>query len=133
MIIAIDLDNTIIDEFGSTLRPGIIEFLDILFKKHSLILWTNSKKIRAYEIIKYFNLRKYFTRMICREDYDPDDIGERKDLRKIDGNIIIDDDPDEIQYNKKNKKIAILVKPYRKNSNISGKELENILKTYKLD
>jgi len=31
MKIAIDMDNTIIDELGSTLRPGIIDFLEKMY------------------------------------------------------------------------------------------------------
>jgi len=57
--IAIDMDNTIIDELGSTLRPGIIDFLEKASIRNELILWTNSKRIRAMEILDYFNLRKY--------------------------------------------------------------------------
>jgi len=44
MKIAIDMDNTIIDELGSTLRPGIINFLEELAARHELILWTNSRR-----------------------------------------------------------------------------------------
>ena len=38
MKIAIDMDNTIIDELGSTLRPGIIDFLEEMAARHELIL-----------------------------------------------------------------------------------------------
>ena len=62
MKIAIDMDNTIMDEFGSTLRPGIIDFLDTIVRNNELILWTNSKRLRALEIINYFDLRKYFVK-----------------------------------------------------------------------
>ncbi|MDR2941448.1 MAG: DUF705 domain-containing protein, partial [Treponema sp.] len=60
MKIAIDMDNTIIDEMASTLRPGIINFLEKVSKRNELILWTNSKRIRTIEILEYFDLRKYF-------------------------------------------------------------------------
>ena len=84
MKIAIDMDNTIVDEFGSTLRPGIINFLKNTSTKHKLILWTNSKRIRAMEILDYFDIRKYFNKIISRENYDPDEKGLRKDMPKSD-------------------------------------------------
>jgi len=74
MKIAIDMDNTIIDEFGSTLRHGIIDFLEELSSRHELILWTNSKRIRTMEILDHFDLRKYFSKIITRENYDPNEV-----------------------------------------------------------
>jgi TFIIF-interacting CTD phosphatase-like protein len=47
------MDNTLVDEFGSTVRPGIINFLEKMQERHELILWTNSKRIRAIEILDY--------------------------------------------------------------------------------
>jgi predicted HAD superfamily phosphohydrolase YqeG len=49
MKIAMDMDNTIVDEFGSTLRPGIIDFIEELSKKHELIIMTNSKKSEQWK------------------------------------------------------------------------------------
>ena len=52
MIIVFDMDNTLTDELGATLRSGIIVFLERLKKeKHELKLWTNSKKERALSIL----------------------------------------------------------------------------------
>lgn len=132
MKIAIDLDNTIIDELGSTVRPGITQFLDTLSLKHELILWTNSKRIRAIEILDYFDLRKYFSKIISRENYDPEEIGLNKDLGTFNYDIIIDDDTEEIEYNVNRGKIGILVEPYRKGKKLNEKELDNLLKKYKL-
>jgi hypothetical protein len=128
MIIVIDMDNTIVDEFGSTLRPGIIDFLEKTTKRNSFILWTNSKKERAYEIIVHHKLRKYFTKIIVREDYDPNDEGKMKDIRLENADVIIDDDPKEIEFNKKNRKRTYLVKSYRKNSSMLSNEFEKIAK-----
>jgi hydroxymethylpyrimidine pyrophosphatase-like HAD family hydrolase len=108
--IAIDMDNTIIDELGSTLRPGIINFLKEVSMKHELILWTNSKRIRAMEILEYFNLRKYFRKIITRENYDPE----------------------EIEYNKNKEKTGILVESYRKNKMMKEDEWERIIQKYKM-
>ncbi|QQO10362.1 NIF family HAD-type phosphatase [Breznakiella homolactica] len=97
MKIAIDMDNTLIDELGSTKRPGIEYFLETISQKNELHLLTNSTKARALEIMKYNDLRKYFVDVIAREDYDPEGKGIYKDLRKYDFDILIDDDPEEIQ------------------------------------
>jgi phosphoglycolate phosphatase-like HAD superfamily hydrolase len=132
MKIAIDMDNTIIDEFGSTLRPGIIHFLDKISTEHELILWTNSKSIRTMEILDYFNLRKYFMKTISRENYDPDEKGLRKDIGKYNYDILIDDDREEIEYNNNKGKTGILVEAYRKNKKINENELDEIIIKYTL-
>ncbi|QQO07786.1 NIF family HAD-type phosphatase [Breznakiella homolactica] len=132
MKIAIDMDNTLTDELGATLRPGITDFLETLSLKNQLFLWTNSKKARALEILKHHNLRKYFDTIISREDYDPEGKGIPKDLRRYDFDILIDDDPAEIQYNVKNKKTGILVESYRKSKVMDKDELSKIIKKYKL-
>jgi phosphoglycolate phosphatase-like HAD superfamily hydrolase len=129
--IAIDMDNTIIDELGSTLRPGIVNFLEKASTRNELILWTNSRRMRTMEILDYFNLRKYFVKIISRENYDPEEKGIRKDIGKYDYDIIIDDDPEEVEYNKKNGKIGILVESYRKNKKIDENEMEGIMVEYK--
>ena len=50
--IVFDMDNTLVDEVGSTLRPGIIDFLVNLKNMDlNLILWTNSSKERAKTIL----------------------------------------------------------------------------------
>jgi len=132
MKIAMDMDNTIIDEMASTLRPGIINFLEKVSINNELILWSNSKRIRTMEILDYFNLRKYFIKIITRENYDPEEKGIMKDIGKYNYDIIIDDDIEEIEYNKKNGKIGILVESYRKHKNIDENEMEKIIEKYKL-
>ena len=132
MKIAIDMDNTIIDEFGSTLRPGILNFLNKISKNNELILWTNSKRIRTIEILEHFNLRNYFVKIITRENYDPEEINLRKNIEEYNYDVIIDDDKEEVEYNKSKGKIGILVEPYRKNKKMKEEELSNIIKKYKL-
>jgi len=132
MKIAIDMDNTIIDEMASTLRPGIINFLEKVSVNNELILWSNSKRIRTMEILDYFNLRKYFIKIITRENYDPDEKGIMKDIGKYNYDILIDDDIEEIEYNKKNGKVGFLVEAYRKHKNIDENEMEKIIEKYKL-
>jgi phosphoglycolate phosphatase-like HAD superfamily hydrolase len=127
MKIAIDMDNTLIDELGSTVRPGIVAFLDALGQKHELVLWTNSTKARAIQILYDLNLRKYFPRIIAREDYDPENKGIRKDLREYGLDALIDDDPAEISFNKANGQRAFLVESYRKGKKMWETELKEIL------
>ena len=127
MKIAIDMDNTIIDELGSTLRPGIINFLEKLSKNNELILWTNSRRIRTMEILEHFNLRNYFVKLITRENYDPEEKGLRKNIEEYNFDIIIDDDIEEIKYNENKGKIGILVNAYRKNKKIEEDELNKII------
>jgi phosphoglycolate phosphatase-like HAD superfamily hydrolase len=132
MKIAMDMDNTIIDELGATLRPGVLDFLEELSVRHELILWTNSKRIRAIEILDHFDIRKYFIKIISRENYDPQELGLRKDIGQYDCEILIDDDIEEINYNKNKEKIGILVETYRKNKDIDEKELKRIIKEFGL-
>ena len=132
MKIAIDMDNTIIDEFGSTLRPGILDFLEEISTRHELILWTNSKRIRAMEIIEHFDIRKYFAKIISRENYDPQEIDLRKDISQYDYDILIDDDPEEIAYNESRGKTGILVETYKKDKKVDENEFKQIMIKYKL-
>jgi phosphoglycolate phosphatase-like HAD superfamily hydrolase len=132
MKIAIDMDNTIIDEFGSSLRPGILDFLEEISTRHELILWTNSKRIRAMEIIDHFDIRKYFTKIISRENYDPQEIGLRKDISQYGYDVLIDDDPEEIKYTESMRKTGILVDTYRQNKKVNETELEGIIKKYSI-
>jgi len=132
MKIAIDMDNTIVDELASTLRPGIINFLEKVSIKNELILWSNSRRIRTMEILDYFDLRKYFVKIITRENYDPEEKRIRKDIGKYNYDMIIDDDIEEIEYNKKKGKVGILVEAYRKNIKIEKNEMEKIIENYKL-
>jgi len=132
MKIAIDMDNTIIDELGSNLRPGIIKFLKEVSQRHELILWTNSKRIRTMEILEHFGIRKYFVKIISRENYDPEEKGNKKNIGEYNFDIIIDDDVEEIEYNKNKGKISILVETYRKGKKLDENEMERIIEQYKL-
>jgi uncharacterized protein YdcH (DUF465 family) len=84
------------------------------------------------EILDYFKLRKYFLEIISRENYDIEEKGLLKDIEKYNCDIIIDDDIEEVEYNRKKGKIGILVDGYRKNKVMKKNELKNILIQYKL-
>jgi FMN phosphatase YigB (HAD superfamily) len=132
MKIAIDMDNTIIDELGATLRPGITNFLEELSTRHDLILFSNSRRIRVMEILDHFDLRKYFVKIISRENYDPEEKGLFKDIGMFDCDILIDDDTEEIKFTENKGKTGILIEAYRKNKKMDEGELEGIIFRYKL-
>lgn len=132
MHIVFDMDNTLTDEFGEKTRPGIVDLLlQLKGEGHKLTLWTNSGRTRALEIIAYHNLKQYFSRCIFREDYDKNNEGLKKDIRKINADILIDDDPDEIRYTRKIGKTGIPIKPFRGNSAPDENELTAIHQTIK--
>ncbi len=132
MIIVFDMDNTLTDEMGASLRPGIMEFLQKLkIDKHDLKLWTNSKKDRAVYILQEHKLKSYFSSCTYREDYDPDDKRIRKDIRKVKGNFLIDDDPKEIQFVKSIGLDGFLITSFRKGGKVNDKELGEIYKVIK--
>src|SRR6056297_2504172 len=117
MKIVIDMDNTLTDLNGKHVRPGIETLLQMLIKdRHTLVLWTNSPKMRAIDILRDNQLMKYFSEFIYREDYDPSNRGLHKDIGKIGADLIIDDDPAEIEFNRKKKKRIILVKSFMSSS-----------------
>lgn len=127
MIIVFDMDNTLVDELGSTVRPGIIDLLTRLKQDgHTLILWTSSSRERARTILHDHKMEGYFTKFVFREDYDTLGKGVRKDIRKVNGDILIDDDPKEIKFVKEIKKDGVLISPFRQRSNPSLEELDSI-------
>jgi len=70
MHIYFDLDNTLIDDLGEAVRPGMFELLDS-FKANNLQLsvWTASTKERAESIIHELGLANHFTAFVYREDW----------------------------------------------------------------
>lgn len=127
--IVFDLDNTLSDELGSSVRPGIFKHLQRLKKKnHELHIWTNSNRNRALEIINRLKFREFFATIVCREDYDPMNMGLPKDIRRLNAQFLIDDDPSEVNFTTSLKLTGILISPYRKGDNPSEKELKDIEK-----
>ncbi len=127
MTIVFDLDNTLVDEFGAGTRPGIVELLEKLRADgHRLALWTNSRRERAREILGIHDLRRHFAAIVCREDYDPLGAGMRKDIRRMRGDLLVDDDPEEITYQKGIGKKGYLLKPFRKGRTPDARELQDL-------
>jgi phosphoglycolate phosphatase-like HAD superfamily hydrolase len=127
MTIVFDLDNTLVDEFGAAPRPWIAELLGRLQQEgHALVLWTNSRRERALEILRRLELRGYFRRCICREDYDPEEKDVPKDIRKVHGDLLIDDDPQAVAYVRSTGRRAILIRAFRKGRAADRRELAEI-------
>ncbi len=127
MTIVFDMDNTLVDEFGATVRPGMRALLYRLKKEnHVLVLWTNSTRNRALSIMNDHDLRQFFKLMIFRENYDPQNRGLNKDIRKVKGDMLIDDDPSEISYVKSIKKKGFEITPFRKGGTPDKRELTKL-------
>ena len=127
MNIVFDMDNTIVDEFGATVRPGIIALLKRLKSDgHRLILWTHSKRSRARVILKDHGIFHYFDSFVFRENYDPLEKGLRKDIRKVKGDFLVDDDPEEISYMREIGRGGFLIQPFRKGRSPVGNELSTL-------
>ena len=130
MVIVFDMDNTLADEFGATLRPGMVALLErLLREKHTLVLWTNSKRDRARQILRSHELQQYFSTSIFRENYDPHEKGVPKDIRKIKGDFLIDDDPAEIAYVRSIGKKGFCISAYRKGSTPATQELAEVYRS----
>ena len=127
MVIVFDMDNTLTDELGATVRPGIVALLERLKRDgHRLVLWTNSKRTRAREILALHGLQKHFQTCVFREDYDPKEQGVNKDIRKVEGQVLIDDDPAEVRFVESIGRRGILIKSYRKGNPIDRNELTQL-------
>ncbi len=127
MTVVFDLDNTLVDSFGGSTRPGIVALLERLRGDgHTLLLWTTSRRQRAHDILRLQDLRKFFAICICREDYDPEDRDILKDIRIVQGDLLVDDDPAEISFTKSLGKKGFLIPPYRKGDRPAPKELTEL-------
>jgi len=132
MHIYFDLDHTLIDELGQTVRPGMFELLDS-FKANNLQLsiWTASTKVRAEPIINNLGLAEYFSSFVYRDDYDPDATfaGMRpKDIRFGDGDMLIDDSPRHCKFVESIGLKAFNVDPYITYMDTDPSELEELHK-----
>ena len=120
MVIVFDMDNTLVDEFGRGLRPGIMDLILKLEKDgHQLVLWTSSTRKRAKWILAEQGLKAHFSEAVFREDYDPENSGLPKDIRQVAGTFLVDDDPKQINFVRGVKLQGFLIAPYR-----SGKALD---------
>jgi len=69
--VAWDMDNTLVDDFGARTRPGLVKCLKRMREKNiKLVVWTNSERSRAQDILKTTALERYFYGLIARESYE---------------------------------------------------------------
>ncbi len=127
MKIVFDLDNTLVDELGATVRPGIAALLsELRAAGHALALWTHSERGRAIRILRDHGLRVHFAEVVCREDYDPEDRGVRKDLRHVGGAFLVDDSPEEIEHVRGLGLRGFRISSYRRGSPPDLREIEEL-------
>lgn len=127
MVVVFDLDNVLTDEFGSAPRPGVTVLLERLNNDgDKLVLWTNSKRDRARDIIGLHKFNRYFQAYVFREDYDPEEKGLHKDIRRVGGSFLVDDDPAEIRYVRSIGRKGFLASSYRKGSKSDMNELREM-------
>ena len=100
--VVFDVDHTLINEKGESVRPGIIELLKSLTDNDiELAIWTASFKARSEPILRNLGLIQYFSDLIYREDYNTDSrrwISVPKDIRKINGGMLVDDSQKQVDY-----------------------------------
>ena len=128
MIVVFDMDKTLTDDFGASVRPGIVGLLRRLVGDGiELCLWTNSTAERAREILSLHGLERFFTRFLFREDFDAkSEAGVPKDIRKIGAQFLVDADPMQIRFAQSVERGGFLITAYRGDAGTDERELEQI-------
>ena len=99
MHIYVDLDETIADEAGVDLRPGIRSLLEKLTRDgHRLSVWSSSTEERGLDLLKLHGLDTFFQTKVFRDDFDPCCEGHSKDIRFGDGDMLVDNDLYHVQF-----------------------------------
>jgi len=114
--VVFDVDHTLIDEKGESVRPGIVELLKSLRDNGvELAVWTASFKARSEPILRNLGLIEYFSDFTYREDYNTDSrrwISVPKDIRKTNGDILVDDSQKQVDYVNSTGLIGYKMTPY---------------------
>ena len=114
MIVVFDMDNTLTDDLGERTRPGIIPLLERLQEEgYGLVLWTNSPGDRAYSILEARGLAPYFDAIVVREDNESWGPNPPKDIRRIGGDFLVDDDAAQIDFVKSIFRAGFQMQPFR--------------------
>ena len=131
--VVFDLDHTLIDEKGESVRPGIFKLLTSLKNNGvELILWTASFKERSEPILQKLGLSIYFDKFVFREDYNTDSrrwISAPKDIRMTGGDILVDDSQKQVDYVNSIGLVGYKMTPYASTEpycNPSTRELEDL-------
>ena len=131
--VVFDVDHTLIDEKGESVRPGIVELLKSLKDNGvELAVWTASFKARSEPILRNLGLIEYFSDFTYREDYNTDSrrwISVPKDIRKTNGDILVDDSQKQVDYVNSTGLIGYKMTPYASTepyNNPDMRELEEL-------
>ena len=123
------MDNTLTDDFGGQVRPGMVDLLIRLQKQgHILKLWTNSRRFRAQDILASHQLKEYFIECLYREDYDPDNKGIPKDIRLVNGDFLVDDSKTLVAHVLSIGKDGFAIPPFRGRGDGNPKDLVELEK-----
>jgi hypothetical protein len=94
-----DLDETILDEVGVDLRPGIRSLLEKLTSDgHKISLWSASTQDRGLDFLSLHGLATFFRSTVFRDDYDPGCEGHPKDIRFGNGDMLVDNDLAQVEF-----------------------------------
>ena len=114
MHIYFDLDETVIDEEGDEVRPGVRSLFEkLLIDGHQLSLWSASTEERGTELLAQHGLSGIFRNTVFREDYDPNREGYGKDIRYRCGDLLVDDSPAQVEFVQSLGKKGLLVPSFR--------------------
>jgi hypothetical protein len=82
MIVVFDLDFTLVDRYGTSVRPGMEDLLLGLTKAgHGLALWTAASRFRTENIFAFYGLDRHFEPIVCKEDPLAVEAAGHKDIR----------------------------------------------------
>ncbi len=111
--VCFDLDNTLVDDSGNFMRPGMRGLLDSL-RAHgiTLSLWTASTRERGVEVLQWHELESHFSHFVFREDYDPDGDGFPKDITYLNADLLVDDREVNIAFVRQKGRLGFLVTPF---------------------
>lgn len=135
MNIVFTLSKTLTDEKLTRLRPGLVVFLERLKKEnHNLILWANQNKTETISFLITKKIKKYFSKLITKEDFNPEEEPNPiKNIKIINGDVLIDNDPTQMRFGKKYGYPVILISKFGENTeeDISEKDWITIHKKIK--
>lgn len=111
--VCFDLDNTLVDDSGHHLRPGMRELLEELKGRGiTLSLWTASTGERAREILLNLHIEHYFSTCIFREHFDPNSEGCPKDIAYLNADLLVDDRINHIEFVREKGRLGFLISPF---------------------
>ena len=132
--LVLDLENTLVAStwdrkhgWRHAKRPGVDKFLNELAQYYEIVLYTPSLDYVAIPLVEALDKDNIIMHKLFREATYYHNGYHVKDLRSLNRNVnrivVLDDDPEEVQFNKEN---LIRVKPYNDPSDRTDNTLERI-------